>query len=186
MALTELWLAILLAGVGVFIVSSLIHMVIGWHNGDYGPLPDEDAVMDAMRAQNVSAGQYMTPGADCMKDMQNPEFLAKYERGPVAFISVLPPGPISMGKSLAIWFGYTILMSLFIAYILTLALKPGAEYMQVFRLACTVGLVGYSLPSILDSIWKGVRWATTGRFLVDGVLYALMTAGVFAWQWPTA
>ena len=33
-SLTALWLPIVLSAVVVFIASSVIHMVIGWHNGD--------------------------------------------------------------------------------------------------------------------------------------------------------
>jgi hypothetical protein len=44
-----LWLPILLAAVIVFAVSSLLHMVLPFHKGDYGKLQDEDAVMEAMR-----------------------------------------------------------------------------------------------------------------------------------------
>jgi hypothetical protein len=41
--LASLWLPILLAAVGVFVVSSLIHMLFKWHNRDYRKLPNEDA-----------------------------------------------------------------------------------------------------------------------------------------------
>jgi hypothetical protein len=37
-----------------------------------------------------------------------------------------------------------------------------------------------------DSIWKGVSWGTTARFVFDGVVYALVTGGTFAWLWPAA
>ena len=45
--LMDLWLPILLATIGVFIVSSLIWTVIGWHNWDWKKLPDEEKAREA-------------------------------------------------------------------------------------------------------------------------------------------
>ena len=39
-SLTALWLPIVLSAVFVFIASSIIHMVLGFHNSDYKKLPD--------------------------------------------------------------------------------------------------------------------------------------------------
>lgn len=184
MAIADLWLAILLGGVGVFVMSSIIHMALHWHKGDYSKMPGEEEVLATMREHGLKSGQYMFPCPDSMKDMQSPEMQAKYEKGPVGFMNVLPPGGWAMGSSLLIWFIYSIVISAFVAYVLTLSLKPEAAYMDVFRLACTVSIMAYCLPAIVDSIWKGARWAVTFRFMLDGLLYALVTAGVFAWQWP--
>ena len=40
-ALSALWMPILLSAVAVFIASSAIHMVVKWHNSDFKKLPDE-------------------------------------------------------------------------------------------------------------------------------------------------
>lgn len=184
--LADLWLAILLSGVGVFIASSLVHMVIGWHKSDYGKLPGEDAIRDVMREQGVKPGHYLFPCPDNYSEMQTPEMQAKYEQGPVGFMTLMPPGPWTMGKSLGIWFAYSIGISLCVGYLLTLALPAGAEYSAVFRIAATAGVMAYALPAIVDSIWKGIRWGITLRFIGDGIIYALVTAGVFGWQWPAA
>ena len=47
-ALTQLVLPIFLSAVLVFVCSSLIHMVIKWHNKDYLKLSNEDAVRAAI------------------------------------------------------------------------------------------------------------------------------------------
>ena len=47
-----------------------------------------------------------------------------------------------------------------------------------------MAFVAYSLSSVLDSIWKAQRWATTFRFVIDGLIYSLLTGGVFGWLWP--
>ena len=40
--------------------------------------------------------------------------------------------------------------------------------------------------SVNDSIWKGVSWCVTSKFMFDGVVYALVTGATFAWLWPAA
>jgi hypothetical protein len=124
------------------------------------------------------------PCAASMKDMGSPEMMEKYKKGPVGFLTVLPPGPINMGKSLVLWFLYSILIGIFTGYTARLGLAPGAEYMTVFRLTATVAVLGYGFIYLHDSIWKGLSWRTTFKFLVDGVIYGLVTAGTFAWLWP--
>ena len=75
-----LWLPILLSAVFVFIVSSLVHMVLGYHAGDYQKLPNEDATMDALRSLNIPGGHYTMPKASSMKDFKNEAFKAKMNK----------------------------------------------------------------------------------------------------------
>ena len=90
--LTDLWLPILASAAAVFVVSSLLHMLLPWHRGDAGKLPGEDAVLETMRAQGVEPGSYMFPCSGSMRDMATPEMVAKYDRGPVGFLTVVPSG----------------------------------------------------------------------------------------------
>jgi len=43
-------LPILLSAVIVFVASSILHMVLPYHKSDYRKLPEEDRVLDALRA----------------------------------------------------------------------------------------------------------------------------------------
>ena len=88
----SLWLPILLSAVFVFILSSIIHMVLKYHNTDYGKVPSEDGVMDAMRAFNIPPGDYVMPHAADMKEMGSPEFKEKLSKGPAVFMTVLLSG----------------------------------------------------------------------------------------------
>ena len=51
-SLGVLWLPIVLSAVLVFVLSSIIHMVLRYHNADYTCLPNEDAVREAIRSGN--------------------------------------------------------------------------------------------------------------------------------------
>ena len=99
-SILSLWLPILLSAVFVFVASSIIHMVLTYHRTDQGPVPDEANVMDALRPFNLSPGDYAMPCATDTKAMGTPEFIEKAKQGPVAFLTVLPNGPMTIGKSL--------------------------------------------------------------------------------------
>ncbi len=47
-------------------------------------------------------------------------------------------------------------------------------------------MLTFSVSYVPDSIWKGVPWMVTFKNVVDGVVYGLVTAGVFGWLWPAA
>jgi len=146
---------ILLSAVLVFVVSSILHMVIPIHKGDFKKLPNEEKVLEAMRGAGVGKGSYMFPCPDCMKDMGKPEMIEKYKRGPVGSMIVIPNGPPAMGKSLIQWFVYTVLIGVFVAYVAMLGLARGADFTVVFRMAGTVAILAYATAAIPDSIWKG-------------------------------
>ena len=183
--LTELWLPILLSAVGVFVVSSLIHMVLRYHNTDFRGVPNEEATVNALRAQNIPPGEYMFPhhagGAEAMKD---PAFIQKYERGPVGMLTIFPPGKLNMGPQLVQWFIYSLIVSVFAAYIASRALGPGADYLDVFRFAGATAFFCYTVAGWQSSIWYKRAWSTTLKNTFDGLIYALVTAGLFGWLWP--
>jgi hypothetical protein len=181
---TTLWLPILLSAVVVFIASSIIHMVLGYHRSDYGKLPNEDKVLEGLREQGVSPGNYAFPHMSGMKEMGTPEGLEKCKKGPVGVINIIPNGPPPMGKYLTMWFLYSVVVSFFVAYVAGSTLARDAEYLSVFRLVGTVAFLSYSAAQASDSIWKGQAWSTTVKHIVDGLIYGLLTAGVFGWLWP--
>src|SRR5262245_59908031 len=106
-SIVSLWLPILLSAAMVFVVSSLIHMVLGYHAGDWRKLPNEVAVLDALRRLNIPPGDYLAPRPDSMAAMKTPEFQAKMQAGPL-LVTTVRHGPSSMGRSLALWFAYSI------------------------------------------------------------------------------
>lgn len=119
-----------------------------------------------------------------MEGMKDPAWLAKRTEGPVAFITVVEPGPPTMGRPLTLWFLYSVVVSLFAGYVASRALGPGAPYLEVFRFAGAVAFAGYGLGLLQQSIWWGQRWSMTLKSVIDGLVYALVTAGVFGWMWP--
>lgn len=182
--ITELWLPILLSAVAVFVLSSLIHMVIGYHKNDFRAVPNEDRVADALRPFGLPPGDYCLPKPQSMAQMKDPAFVEKTTKGPVALITVLPNGNPGMGAQLGQWFLFGALVSVVAAYIAGRALSAGAETGEVVRFAGTTAFVCYSMAYIPASIWYKKNWGTTFRNMLDGLVYGLATGGVFAWLWP--
>lgn len=180
----SLWLPVLISAVLVFVVSSVIHMVLKYHKGDMGACPEEAKVMDALRPFEIPPGNYVLPCASDSREMSTPEFVEKMNKGPVAFMTVLPNGPFSMAKNLWMWFGYSVLVGGFAGYAAGLTLGPGADYLTVFRVVAAVSFAGYSLAILQNAIWWYRGWGYTLRTMFDGLIYALLTAGTFGWLWP--
>jgi hypothetical protein len=183
--LAALWQPIVLSAVLVFILSAIIHMVLKYHNSDYNRLPNEDAVRAAIRSGNPEPGrQYVFPYAGGMKEMESPEMKQKYIEGPIGVLNLRRPGPFSMGPALSQWFLFTLMVSLFVAYVAAHAIPPGAEYLHVFRIVGAAAFLAYAVGQLPASIWMGKPWAVAAKEAFDGLLYALVTAGTFGWLWP--
>lgn len=183
--LMSLWIPIVLSAMVVFLASSVIHMFLTYHQGDFRQVPSEDAVREALRGANIPPGDYAIPRPSSAKAMGEPEFIEKATEGPNAFLTVIPNGLPKMGTSLSQWFVYSLVVGIFAAYVAGHAVEPGADYMPVFRYVGTTAFVGYSLALPQNSIWYHRSWSMTLKSMFDGLVYALLTAGTFAWLWPS-
>ena len=81
-------------------------------------------------------------------------------------------------------FVYTLVVSLLAAYIAGAALPPGSGYIPVFRFAGATAFIGYAVALWQMSIWWGRSWGMTARTTLDGLIYSLVTAGIFGAMWP--
>lgn len=182
--LHALWLPIVLSAVAAFVLSSLIHLLLPWHKGDFAALPNEDAAMDAVRALGIAPGDYMAPRPTSMEDMKSAAYKEKAKKGPRFLITVMPAGDFGMGRQMGQWFAYNVVLAVFTAYVAGRALPVGASYLQAFRFAGAVTFAGYSLAQAQQSIWYSRSWRTSVAYMFDGLIYALFTAGIFGWLWP--
>lgn len=183
-ALTSLWLPILLAAVLVFVASSVIHMVLGYHNTDYGKLPNEDDVIAALRPMRIPPGDYFLPHSGGPAGLKDPVFQDKWAKGPVATITVLPPGANFMGAQLAQWFAFALVVAVFAGYLASRTVAPGAPYLEVFRVVGATTFIGYALGLWQMTIWYKRSVTTTIKSSFDALIYACLSAGAFGWLWP--
>lgn len=187
--LLQLWMPILASAAIAFVASSILWMATPLHKHDYkNPGDKEGPIADAFRSMKLAPGAYFIPWCQG-KDMKDPAVREKFKAGPWVLAYVLPGAP-NMGKMLGLWFVHLALVGTATAYIawhgLETGLEPGAPYLSVFRVAGAASLMahaGYALPM---AIWHGMPWRQVPGRLIDGVIYASLTAGVFAWLWPNS
>ena len=182
-ALSALWLPIVLSAVVVFIASSIFHTVLPYHRSDYSPLPDEDKVLPVLRAANLRRGLYVFPFCT-HKEMKTPAAIEKYNQGPVGMMTVFPSGPPFLPRFLGLWFGYCLVISFFVAYLSAHTIAPGTYYLAVFRVVGTAAFLAYGLGPLANVVWKGYPWSFVLKEVIDGLIYGLLTAGTFGWLWP--
>jgi hypothetical protein len=183
-ALLQLWLPILLSSVVVFVASSLIHMLTKWHAGDYRKLPDQEKARAAIGALRIPPGDYCLPRPDNMKDMGTPEFLDKLRQGPRVIMTVQPNEVVNMGKMLAAWFLYIVAISFCSGLAALHAVGDPPSHTRIFHFVGITALMGYSGALAQMAIWYGRSWTTTIKSMIDGLIYALLTAETFSLLWP--
>lgn len=180
-----LWKPILASAVLVFLASSIIWMILPIHKSDYkNPGAKEGPLLDALRAAALPGGTYHVPWCD-HKNMKDPAMIAKTKAGPWALLHIFPHQP-QMGPMMGLWFLNAVIVGVLVAYLASHAGLVGdkAAYLNVFRVTGTAALLAYGGSSMTMCIWHGHPWSQLPGKLFDAVVYALLTAGCFAWLWP--
>ena len=182
--LTALWLPIVVSGVVVFFMSALAWTVMPHHKKDWQALPNEDAVLAAMRAKPPAPGQYAMPFMSDPKLRDDPAMKERVAKGPNGYLTVIPTGSPAMGPMMAKSLVYNLIVSALVAYVAWHSLRSGAVYLEVFRIAGSTAMMSYILAVVPESIWFGRPWGAFRMQLIDGIAYGLVTAGIFGWLWP--
>lgn len=180
----SLWLPIVLTAVGVFVASSLVHMVFKWHNPEYWKLGNEDEVRAAIRNGNPKPGLYMLPNCSGPEAMNSPEIVQKFVEGPVGMLTLRPAGKPGMATPLLRWLAFNLAVAAFCAHIATRALPAGAAPTQVFHLVALVSFLTYGGGSVQSGIWMGLPWRAVTKDLLDAIIYGVVAGLLFAWLWP--
>jgi hypothetical protein len=145
-------------------------------------LADVDAARRALKV--AGPGHYMIPYAADNKMRQSAEYRGMLQEGPVAMLTALPAGSFAMGKQMIQWIVYCLVISLFVAYVGSATLPAGTDYLQVFQVTGTVAILAYAGAAPTNAVWFGHTWTRTAKDVLDGVIYGLLTAGIFGWLWP--
>lgn len=183
-SLVTLWLPILLAAVVAFIASSIVHVLLPWHKHDFRAMPREDEFRAAVGPLAIPPGDYMVPRSQSMEEMKSDSFRAKMREGPNVIITVLPKGEMGMGRSLALWFVFLIVIAWFGAYVASRTLAPGAEYLDVMQIVGATTFIGMAGALWHMAIWYHRSWRLTITSTIDSLLYSLLMGGMFGWLWP--
>lgn len=170
---SSLLLPAFLGGVAVFFMSFFLRMVLKYHWSDFSRLPDEDGVMSALSEQGAGSGQYSFPFCDGSQQMKDPDWQEKSNKGPKGFLTLLPEGPLAMGKALGQSFLFNFGVALFAAWAVTHFLAAEPEASLVWCFVATIGFLAFGASSIWDPIWMGSNWRVCLLKLMDGALYGV-------------
>ena len=184
-ALVDLWLAILISAVVLFVAGFVLNMVLPHHKSDFAQAPDEKALLEQLRSSGVKRGQYFLPYCGDYKELKDPEKKKVYDAGPHGLLRILP-GPPPMGSNLVKTFIWYLVVAVFVAYLAQISLQGGAGFLSVFRFTATAGVMAYCLGPLGEVIWFQPPPRVALNHFIDGAVYGLLTGVVFAFLWPEA
>ena len=179
-------LAGIFAGLVVFIFSAIDHMALPTGHMGLKMLPQEEAVLAAMRPLISEPGLYLFPGMD-MSKRPTPEeekaWVAKYVAGPTGLLVYNPAGEQPMQpRQLSMELATDILAACIAAYLVSLTT---ASFGQRVLMVTLLGL--FAWLSISVSYWTWYRFPTAfvlaegidqvGGWLCGGLVLATVFRG---------
>jgi hypothetical protein len=181
--LASLVLPIIISGVVLFFLSFISWMILHLHKDDWRKLPgnSEDAFLNLLNSSNIPEASYMLPGVSQPSEANSPEFQKKVSENKAMLMTVMPK--INMGKNLLFTMIYFLVVSFVIGYLTSIAYKPGESFLNVFRFVFTAAFAILFAAIVQHSIW--FRNRILGH-LMECVVYAAVTAAIFAAMWPKA
>lgn len=186
-SLSALWLPIVVSAVVLWFAGFLFWMVLPHHRGDWKKLPNEDALIAQLKQQNASRpGQFTFPHCADSKAMKDPEIQRKMKEGPAGMLVLFPAGGANMGQSMVLYLLHCGIVSLLVAYLASRTVPAGAEYLRVFQVVGTAGVLAWAGALPTFAIWFGRSWSSILKEIFDGIVYGLLMAGIFGWLWPAA
>lgn len=182
-SLLSLWLPILVSAVIVFIAAFIAWTVLPHHRSDWVRIPNDESLLQTIRNLSLQRGQYIFPAAMTPEGAKEADAKAKLEEGPIGSL-IIRAGPPDMRKNLLFYFLFTLGVSFMVAYVGYATIAQGAEYRHVFRVLGTTAVLAYSAAELPRAIWFGHTWSSTWKSVIDGLVFGLLTGGVFGWLWP--
>lgn len=181
--LSYLWLPIVLSAVLVWIAAAIAWTALPHHKHDWKRLPDENAFLAAIRPLGIPPGNYGFPYCT-HGEAKSEEFQKKWKEGPMGLLCIWP-GCGGMGKKMVLSFLIYLVIGTMVAYLADHALEPGAAYLAVFRIVGVAAVLAYTAASLPNAVWFNKPANAVVAELADGIVYGLLTAGTFAWLWPS-
>lgn len=155
----RLIIAAVLAGIVMFMWGAVSHMVFGLVDSSMKQVPNEAAVVSAMKTNITEPGFYFVPGMEMSHagtEAEMASWAAKYKEGPTAILVYNPTGEDAMSpRQFAIELGSNIAAALVVGMILMLG---AVSFSRGVTIATLVGLASWL--SINVSYWNWYRFPT--------------------------
>ena len=182
--LASLWAPILFSAVLATLAGFVFWIALPFRRHDWKPLADEAAFAELLRRQGVGPGQYAFPFARDPRQRGDPELVRRYEAGPVGFLMVTRPGVPAMGWGVARDLGYHVVVGTLLAYLAGRAIPAGGDRFEVALVVGTAATLAYCAAVVPTWIWLARPWSVVWKDLAEGLVVAMLTAGVFVVFWP--
>jgi len=180
--LIDLWLPILINTFVLFFASAAAWMILPHHFNDKKKLKDENEVMGMVKDLNIPPGNYMFPYPASKQERGSADFREKYDAGPVGCLDVYPKTDMKINMIQTVIFFF--ITTTVIGYLTHFTCPPGGagvDFLKVFRVAGTIGILTHASSGVLNNIWFKRRSITD---IIDGVVFGLILGLVFAALWP--
>lgn len=174
-------IAAILGGLVMFMWSAASHMGLGLFDSSVKQVPNETAVMAAMKDNITEPGFYFIPGMDMTKSPSEQEmaaYAAKHKEGPTATLIYQPTGSDMISpKQLGTELGSNIAAAFVAALILSFA---AVGFVRGVVISTLIGLTGWL--SINASYWNWYQFPTSfvTAELIDQVVGWLLSGLVLA------
>jgi len=178
----HLWLAIVLSAALVFALSAASHMALPWRRKEWGRITEFGALQAALR--DLPPGLYAFPAAPDSRQQMSKEWQERWAKGPSGWLTLAPPGPVSMGRNMALSLLAFLVVAFLVAYVAAHSLPAAPTFRAVFRIVGAVGFMSFGAGSVFNSIWYHRPWRAYLADLIDALLFGLAMGALFGWLWP--
>lgn len=182
--LAGLWIPIVVSAVAVLFSCFVSRVLLGHFRSETKDLPEEDATVERLQKTGVGPGMYVFPGPRRKTTTESEELRQlRINSGPWGSVTIRTQQP-SLTRHLLQTMTFSLVTSIFVGYLGTLALKPGADFLQVFQVTGTAGILAYAFGAIPDAIWFGSTFRHAFMNVVDGLCAGVVTGTIFGFLWP--
>jgi hypothetical protein len=161
----------LVGGLVMFIASFIIHVVLPIGEMGIKSLPNEDAVIAAMKQNITEHGIYFFPGMGMTGEMtkeQEQAWQAKYEAGPTGVLIYHPSGSTVYAPSQLLTELASDIVAVFLALLIVAPL--GGTYLKRVMITTLFGVIAWLAISISYWNWYGSPFAYIFAEGLDQVL----------------
>lgn len=177
----SLWMPIVGSGFATHFASTLAWTVLPHHKPEIKSLGDkEEQFTDWIACKEIEPGQYVFPYCEDMKQTETELF--KQKQGKCSGELRVWARPVNMLAAMVKTLGFFLFAAFMIGYVCAYTLTPYTDKGDVFRIVLVLGIMTHCFAIFPRVFWFPRSYATS---LVDGVVYALLTAGIFYALWPT-
>lgn len=172
-------LGALVGGIVVFIVGALLHTVLGLGEVGVKAIPQEDALLFAMRAAVHESGFYvfpapnMTPGrGKAQIQSDNAAYAAKFAQGPSGILVYTTGSGVALnyGKLLGGEFAIDVVSAFFLACILAMGAGGRSSYWKRVFAVTLAGLFATVFLGLEYWNWYNFPTTYTCAYILNGVL----------------